>query len=268
MTLPNFLGIGVQRGGTTWLFENLRQHPEIFLSPKKEIRFFEENWELGMEWYKAHFDQARGQKAIGEITPSYFHPTPIQRIKETVPAARLIVILREPVDRAVSAYRLYKTRHYRGMSFPEACKQNSELLVRLGMYADSMHCLLEHFPREQIQMFRYEEIASRPTELLKDVFKFLGVDPSFTPEAHDRVYNHVLFPTTQRVLKKLGLSFVVQALKGSRLGDSIKRTHFRASKKGGRRDIDPAFAAELKARFRPDILETQSLTGIDLSSWL
>ena len=97
---PNFLVIGAQRAGTTWLYECLREHPEIFLPETKELHYFDLNHEKGYEWYFQHFEGA-SEKAIGEITPNYYqYPGAIEKAHALLPEAKFIFILREPKAKA------------------------------------------------------------------------------------------------------------------------------------------------------------------------
>lgn len=114
MTLPNFLIIGAQKAGTSWLAYQLEKHPEVYL-PKKEIHYFDKefNYAKGLDWYKSHFDSVTTETAIGEKTPEYLwangagwedHLSNVHKnLFETLPNARLIITLRNPVDRAISA---------------------------------------------------------------------------------------------------------------------------------------------------------------------
>ena len=104
MRLPDFLGIGTQKGGTTYLHALLQHHPQIFLATPKEQHFFSLHWQRGEQWYADQFAQAESHQCCGEVTPYYlFHPEVPQRIKSQLPAAKLIVLLRDPVERALVA---------------------------------------------------------------------------------------------------------------------------------------------------------------------
>ena len=103
--LPDFLGIGVQRGGTTTLQRLLEQHPGAFLPAAKELHYFSLLYALGDDWYRKQFTGATPDQRCGEITPYYlFHPAVPARIQALLPQARLIVLLRDPVERALSQY--------------------------------------------------------------------------------------------------------------------------------------------------------------------
>jgi len=118
--LPNFLVIGVEKGGTTWLHAQLKKHPEIFLPQSKEIHFFNkynsnlikhDYFQLGINWYADFFKQYKGQKVIGEVTPMYIcDPEAPLRIQQTLPNVKLIAILRDPVRRAYSHYWMAKQK--------------------------------------------------------------------------------------------------------------------------------------------------------------
>ena len=103
--LPRFLGLGVQKGGTTSLQRLLEQHPNVFLPRAKELHYFSLHYAKGEAWYRTHFDEAGAKQLCGEITPYYvFHPEAHKRISQLLPQAKLIVLLRDPIDRALSQY--------------------------------------------------------------------------------------------------------------------------------------------------------------------
>jgi hypothetical protein len=108
--LPTFLGIGVSRSGTTWLHQLLEGHPEVYVPRRKELAFFSKYYNRGLEWYEGFFPsdtEARRYKAVGEITPIYwFHPDCPRRIAKVPSITKLIMIVRNPVDRAYSDYGL------------------------------------------------------------------------------------------------------------------------------------------------------------------
>src|SRR5437764_7156012 len=105
--LPNFFIIGAMRSGTTSLTRYLNAHPDVFVAPGKELHFFDQRFDRGLDWYRDCFERAAGQRAIGEATQSYMYDAEaMTRLAVTVPKARLLAILRNPVDRAWSHYWL------------------------------------------------------------------------------------------------------------------------------------------------------------------
>ena len=101
--LPEFLGLGTQKGGTTTLHRLLEQHPDVYLPACKEVHFFDLNYDAGEGWYRNHFTDAKPHQTCGEITPFYlFHPDVPGRIHNLLPKARMVVLLRDPVERTIS----------------------------------------------------------------------------------------------------------------------------------------------------------------------
>ncbi|MBI3799922.1 MAG: sulfotransferase domain-containing protein [Deltaproteobacteria bacterium] len=141
MTLPNFLGIGVMRAGTTWLYAQLRTHKQVYISPQKELNFFTDFYDRGIGWYSGHFPSAQEAvqyKAIGEITPTYIaDPDAPARIRAHMPESRLIVMLRNPVDRAYSEYtKTLRNFNFKG-TFADFVAQSKNVLDR-GYYTEQL----------------------------------------------------------------------------------------------------------------------------------
>ena len=223
MTLPNFLCIGVQRGATTWLHKCLQSHPEVFLPNEKELHFFNHNFERGLGWYESHFQTAGDAKAIGEITPNYLHTAPLERIRQTLPDVRLIVIRREALSRAYSAYRLLNEK-FGEMNFEQACESESgEYLVKQSLYADRLEELYSLFPRERIMIQLFDDVNRAPAKVFSEVCEFLEVEAIETPAEVNQTFNHILYPAAQAFFGKLKLTWVVECIKRTPLGDAIKR---------------------------------------------
>lgn len=265
-TWPNFIGIGVQRSATTWVYACLREHPEVFVSNKKEIHFFDEFFEQGTKWYCSHFCPRPGQVAIGEITPNYFDSeSTLIRIAETLPNAKLFVILRNPVERTFSAYRLLSDR-FKGMTFMQACERGNDI-VQASHYAEKMDFLYQCFPRHQVKVFLYEDVQLYPARVLAELFAFVGVNDSFVPPSIGKVYNHILFPNAQGVLRKVKLGWLVNAVKQTSIGVWIKK-YVSLKNNAAMCTAHDAYCRKLKEEFRDDILRLQEIIGRDLTMWL
>jgi Sulfotransferase domain len=233
-TLPTFLIIGAQRAGTTSLFAYVGRHPDIE-APKradlsvawaKELHFFDENYWRGPDWYRAFFPltirkqaaELRGRPmACGEATPYYlFHPAVPERVAATIPDVRLIVLLRNPVERAYSHYQHMRKMRTEKLSFEEAIEAEPKRLAALeaelvkvqpgitkqgyrmhhhhrhrayvsrSLYADQLERWLAHFPLEQFLVLRSEDFFVRPAETFAEVFAFLGVRPWEVPDYQAR----------------------------------------------------------------------------------
>ena len=269
MTLPNFIGIGVQRAATTWLHDCLNEHPDIFLPVEKELNFFNQQFDLGIDWYRSKFSGADGQSAIGEITPLYLHTAPLDRIRATCPDAKLIVILREPVDRAYSCYKLMQEKFFADVTFSQAMATGrGSAILSHSLYAEKLQQTIGLFGRERLLVEIYDDVLQNPLQLLSRVCGHLGVDPEFVPSRLGVVTNRIIFPRLQRQLQRVGLGAAVEAVKGSPLGPAIRRWSKRRQTKVDTSSEMLTFRESHADRFREDILQCQEIIGRDLSQWL
>lgn len=223
--LPDFIIIGAQRGGTTSLYTYLGQHPQITLAAIKEIHFFDNNFRKGVAWYRTQFPSLI-EKSIaknigkqnfitGEASPYYlFHPHVPERVAQVVPGAKLIMLLRNPVDRAYSHYYHEVELGHEKLSFEEALAQEEarthEECARIvadkryrsynhqhytylsrGIYANQLQRWLNLFPREQILVIKSEDFYADPDGIFQQTLAFLdvralGQRPSQMYERHNR----------------------------------------------------------------------------------
>jgi hypothetical protein len=189
---PTFLIAGEMKCGTTAIARYLAAHPDVFVAPRKEVHFFDRRFAKGMDWYLAHFLGAGSRSIIGEATAHYFYdPDAPRNISATFPGMKLIVMLRNPVDRAYSQYWHARTRGYERLSFEDALEAEQARLkssnpmdrwrhsyVDRGWYMAHLSRNLEHFDRSAICVVISEDLRARPGQMLKRVFEFLGADPS------------------------------------------------------------------------------------------
>jgi hypothetical protein len=174
--LPNFLYIGPDKAGSSWLHEILLKHPDVYLTPAKDLYFFDRYYDRGPEWYAAQFRDARDEKVVGEVCQDYlFHPEAAARIHETLGSVKVMVSLRDPVERAWSSY-LYMRKHGIGPdTFAEALRVRPELLDH-GRYATGLDRFLELLPREQVHVALFDDLSADPQGFLDRVTDFLDVD--------------------------------------------------------------------------------------------
>jgi hypothetical protein len=208
--LPDFLIIGAQKAGTTALYSYLREHPAIAGPPWKEVSFFDRHFWRGDAWYRGHFPnrlylrrmraRAEVEPIVGEASPSYvFHPLAPQRVAALVPDVRLIALVRNPVDRALSHYHHEVALGRERLSFEEALEQEDIRLegelermldaryfsrawwnftyLSRGRYAEQLERWLEMFPRERLLVVPSEDLLDRPGETYGQVLDFLGAPP-------------------------------------------------------------------------------------------
>ncbi len=194
LCLPDFLGIGAMKSGTTWLYENLRRHPELYLPPEKELYYFSLRYEnRSLRWYSSMFRAGR-RLLKGDITPGY-GIIPADRIRfvgKIMPAVKLIFLMRNPMERTWSeAYMNLVAKP--GRALEDVTDEEflayfrSEQCARRSDYAAILEAWLSVFPRDQLLIEYLDDIRQRPKDVLSSVFDFLGVsaavDWSYLPAA-------------------------------------------------------------------------------------
>lgn len=174
--LPNFLYVGPDKAGSSWLHETLIKHPDAYLTPSKDLYYFDRYYDRGTEWYAAQFKDARDQSVVGEVCQDYlFHPEAAQRIHDTLGDVKVMVSLRDPVDRAWSSY-LYMRKHGIGPdTFAEALRSRPELLEH-GRYATGLDRFLELYPRDHVHVALFDDLEADPQGFLDGVTDFLGIE--------------------------------------------------------------------------------------------
>jgi hypothetical protein len=301
MTMPNFFIIGVQKAGTTSLYHYLDQHPQIYMSPVKEPFFF--NHEItsdgklvkrrvggpgrqqepkfaNIEEYRALFRGVKGETAIGEASTSYiYHPGTPERIKRYVSEARSIALLRNPADRAYSAF-LNAVRGGREPvnDFAQALREeedgirdNWSYVFRYragGLYYERLKRYYEVFGRKRVEVWLYEDLRDDPTGVTQGVFRFLEVDDAFGPDTSSR-YNLGSAPkgeAMRALIRMMNTKFpIIRKIipPESRVRKAVQKRILTEPP-----PIDPEIRKGLIKGYREDILKLQELIGRDLSHWL
>jgi hypothetical protein len=220
--LPDFLILGAQKAGTTALYAYLRWHPEITGPSFKEVSFFDRHYARGETWYRAHLParprqwvarQRRGRwPAVGEASPSYlFHPLAPERVAALLPRARLIAVLRDPVDRAFSHYQHEVALGREPFSFEDALAAEDERMcgevermlhdpsyfseawwnhtyAARGRYAEQLERWFAVFPREQLLVLFSDDLLQQPEATYALVLDFLGVG-SYELSSYPRIFS-------------------------------------------------------------------------------
>lgn len=230
--LPDFLIIGTQKGGTTSLFNHLVKHPKIEMSPnfidgrffhyysQKEVHFFNSNFffKKGIRWYKSIFNN--NNKLQGEKTPNYISNFKAhERMFEIVPNAKLILILRNPIDRAFSAYNHQKQQSVcwdkiidiQKQNFNEIISLNTENLIQTnlikrGFYVDQIENLYKYFKSEQVLILISEHMKKDPQAIYNKIFEFLGVETmqiEYKPNIHKREYQETMSLESRKKLEEI-----------------------------------------------------------------
>lgn len=200
-SLPDFIIAGTQKGGTTSLFDYLIQHPNVLPPIEKEIHYFDSKINAGKNWYKAHFPFVKNENFItGEASPSYLYFEPChEAIHKLVPNAKIILVLRNPVDRAFSHFHMMQKRFkVENRSFSEAIRSSAvsnidvnagssqQIIskkdqhfsyVERGFYLQQIKSLLRFFPKNQLKVYSSESLFADPQKVVNDVFDFLSLAP-------------------------------------------------------------------------------------------
>lgn len=248
--LPGAVVIGAQKAGTTSLYACLKQHPQLLASYTKEVHFFDggldrdvDNHALGPAWYRAHFPLAHDGQVAFEASPLYiFNPLVPRRMAGLIPEARLILMLRNPTERAISHYFHARRIGREPLGIMDALLNEEERLAPVltnrdyksdvfihnsyqsrGRYRQQIERFLGHFPREQLLVLGSEEFFRDPERTLEQVFSFMGVAPECriadlkphnTARNRDRVepevYRHLddhFQPHNQALYELLGRDF-------------------------------------------------------------
>jgi Sulfotransferase domain len=275
MVLPTFLGIGVQRSGTTWLHTLLDSHPEVYVpSQRKEVCFFNRYYERGPDWYSTYFcppEEAHQYRAIGEICTEYYECSdcPVHIFK-ALPGVKLMIMLRHPVSRAYSHYGfVVQRRNYRG-SFRDFLVDRPKALEK-GYYSRYLKQYLRHFDRSQILALLFEDVFADIPKAKKNIADFLNIDVDKFPEtAGSGKVNESSVPSRQSLY-----GFVVKT--GRRLRrwhlepfvDFVMRLgiHRVMSKGDALQPLDKELKKELTQLYLEEFDELEKCMQIDLSSW-
>jgi len=183
MALPNFLGLGAQRAGSTWLYEALKTHPDIFLpKTRKEVHFFDRYYDRGIDWYRRFFEEADASENfrwIGEITPMYlYEPSIPSKINASLKkGCKFLVVLRHPVKRAYSQYSLDVRYNNLKISFEEYFKNNKDVRDR-GLYAEQLKRYFSFFDPKDFLILIFEEVMKDQAEAIQKVASFFNIDPN------------------------------------------------------------------------------------------
>jgi hypothetical protein len=299
MAMPNFLIIGFEKAGTTSVYHYLQQHPEVFVSPTKETNFFlheAQNPEFlpylakdrplvrSLADYRALFEDGPEHKAIGEASPLYLTDARAARsIRRHIPEAKLIALLRDPAERAYSAYWMRVRDGRETRSFEQAVEEelagrldNSLEIgrrhyVRWGRYRKYLETYLGSFDRSQLAIYLFDDLKADPGRLMREMFRFLDVDDGFRPDTSVR-YNASGVPSRRFLQPLFGKSRLTRTLKralpGPLRSHAVSIQEAWRSRALAKPPMPQKLRRKLVAGYRRDILELQRMIGRDLSGWL
>jgi sulfotransferase family protein len=292
VTLPNFIIIGAAKAGTTALYWYLAEHPDVFMSPVKEANYFAYGRDAAgqliygdpavhyfpvtsLDEYEQLFTGAAGAVAIGEASPIYLEcPQSAGRIRELIPDARILCSIRHPVDRAYSNYLMHLRRGgqrldpERDLNAGAAWAHPNSHWMRIGKYHEQLSRYFEAFPGQQIRVSLFEDLTHNPPAFMRDVYRFVNVEPEFTP---DFATPHAPggMPASRWLEGLFGSATLRSAVepwvpKGA--ANWVRRLRTLNMRKAP--PLPPALRQELTGHFRDDIAATSELIGRSLQHWL
>lgn len=229
---PDFIIIGAQKGGTTSLYNYLTQHPQIAHATQKEVHYFDLNFDKGADWYYSQFPQPKSGENLltGEASPYYIcHPQVPGRVHDFSPKIKIIALLRNPVERAISHYYYYIKIGYESLSLenaiasePERLKGEIEKLLAnpnyqsyeyqhhsyltRGIYADQLPAWMKLFPKEQILIIKSEDLYTNPSATVNTVLEFLDL-PAQQLETYGKHNSNEYPPISEAVYQQLRAYF-------------------------------------------------------------
>ena len=275
--LPNLVIIGAMKSGTTSLHYYLKQHPEIFMSEPKELDFFvaQRNWPKGLDWYETHFPEStpiRGESSTFYSRCHLYSGVP-ERMHGVIPDARLIYVLRDPVERIPSQYRQRILMGNEQRSFMDALEDLSDDNVYLNdsRYFMQLEQYLAFYPKERILVLSFEELRDRRLETLKKAFRFLGVDDSFTSSAYTEIRNRSVDKLPRnwvgRQIRKIPFRRKVRRMLPAALHRWYSDVTSVPLPPEKHMVVTPELRLSLLARLQGDIVKLKAFTGRDFSEW-
>ena len=284
---PDFIIVGAQKSGTTWLWEMINQHPGSELPPKKEHHFFSKSYKyrMGLEEYLKIYENISPSKITGEASTSYLYdrvrknvhmeqknveidynlPTIPKLITKNLPDIKIIIILRDPVKRAVSAYyHFIKAKNYSPMvKFKEALeKYPNRLIVEFGQYYKYIQLWRRYTKESNIRIYILEEdIKCNPKEMLMDTYSFLNLEHNFQPQK----YNHTIHERmkwTYLLLNYYNLRILTKIIKRFKIENITDKIAFKLLPK-----IDQDDIRALRDIYIDDKEKLEDLIGRSLDCW-
>ncbi len=295
--LPNFVVAGAAKSGTTSLYHYLRQHPQVYLPERKELHYFtydrmRENSRgpgdadvlshfcATREDYEAHYAGA-ASPAVGDVSPSYFYYDEVacERIQRELGDVRIVILLRDPIQKAFSQFMHLVRDNRETMDFhdailaePERARRGYAALwryVESSLYADRLERFLRAFGPDRVWVELFRDFVQSPERVVRELFEFLEVDPDFRPQM-SRVYNRSGHPRSKLVANLVArrnpLSMVARRVLPKSVTEPVRTLLLRANT-GAKDEIPEAALQHLRSRFLDDVERVKRILGRD-PGWL
>ncbi|WP_169577917.1 sulfotransferase domain-containing protein [Salisaeta longa] len=276
--LPTFLICGAQKAGTTALYAALQQHPDICMSRPKETEFFNWRFDRGWKWFESNFAHHNGESAVGEASTRTM-PTPEapERICERLPDVKLVFVLRNPVDRAYSAFWFYLSTGIlpAGTDFGTFIRNEGHPLrheiIQYGEYHKHLKRFKMYFDEDQLLILRYRDLREDARMLVERVDRFIGVDPNEHPELpvkRQNVTQHPSSPTAFSWAKGVwkGVEHRIESV-APKVAYTLRSKGKQIFLRGSRPKLTNADKQYLQKIYQPTIRRTELEAELDFSHW-
>jgi hypothetical protein len=275
MPAPTFIVIGAAKSGTTSLCEYLGMHPQVFVSTPKEPQFFplEFNWGRGVDWYAEHFAGGSGARAIGEGSTTYtrypYSRGVPGRMQALLPDVRLIYLVRHPIERMISEYQQHIWHGWEQERSAERALRGNPFYTDISRYATQIEQYLKVFRRDRVLVITSEALRDDRQNLMRDLLRFIGVDPEAEIADLDRTFN-----TTEDKRKPRKIDGILRRVPGyatvaSRVPEPIRKAKYSLTTRGSgaRPMISDALRRELEDRLRDEVARLHQYMRPDFDGW-
>jgi sulfotransferase family protein len=267
--LPNFIYIGPDKAGSSWLHDVLIEHPQVFMTPAKDLYFFDRYFDKGVDWYAAHFERVGDQPIVGEVCQDYlFHPEAAGRIEQTLDSPRFMVTLRDPVERAFSSYLYMLKMGQHPGSFGDAVRSRPELLEH-GRYGSGLDRFADRFGDDSVYVAVFDDLGADPQKFVSDLLGWLGIDPfELTEELLATRLPASKARSALAARMARGAADWVRERNGAEIVGRVKRTAlvqrvlYRPLKE--KPGIDPADSEFIRAALDGEMARVESRFGVEL----
>lgn len=280
---PDFILAGAPRCGTTAVYDVLTTHPDVYLPEKKEQWFFyaDDVWAKGAEWYAEQFAAHGGAVAVGEATPLYYAcDDAMKRMAAVVPDALVLLVLREPVARAVSHYWFNVRKSKEELSFEEAVvcdldgsrpwklARGAHNYVTLGKYDVHYERVLRYFPKDRVHVILLDDLVAEPHTVFDSLWRFLDVAPMDVDALpNSNADKWIRSRSMQSLYKDSGLKRLARTLLPERVAQFVRGLRDRVAYAERQADISEQVLDSLRAEFAPHVDRMEQMSGRSLDSW-
>lgn len=260
MRTPGYFLAGCQKSASTWIYQCMKEHPDVFVPEKDANHYFTINYYRGIDWYHSLYNKATIEKAIVDPTPSYLRDLLApRRIFEYNPKAKFIISLRNPTERAFSHYWHEKKKNKINFEFSEAINYsgvgNYDIYndwILTGFYFEWIQNFLQYFHKDQFLFLIFDDLKRKPQEYIKTIYNFLEVESNFMPKSSNLIIN------------KAGIKHEISNISNRLLRYLTPKNHLQSEYDKG---IDKELKKQIISIFIPEIEKLEKFLKRDLSNW-